>query len=34
MDQAMAAWPARVAAEEALARRGRMLDADVLIEIG
>lgn len=34
MDQAMAAWPARVAAEEALARRGRTLDADVLIEIG
>ena len=34
MDQAMAAWPARVAAEAALERRGRTLDADVLIEIG
>jgi pimeloyl-ACP methyl ester carboxylesterase len=34
MDQAMAAWPARVAAEAALARRGQTLDADLLIEIG
>ena len=34
MDQAMAAWPARVAAEAALERRGRTLDADVLIEVG
>ncbi|MCB4823311.1 alpha/beta fold hydrolase [Roseicella aerolata] len=34
MDQAMAAWPARVAGEAALARRGRTLDADLLIEIG
>lgn len=34
MEQAMAAWPARVAAETALARRGRTLDAEVLIEIG
>ncbi len=34
MDQAMAGWPARVAAEAALERRGRTLDADVLIEVG
>jgi pimeloyl-ACP methyl ester carboxylesterase len=34
MDQAMATWPARVAAETALERRGRTLDADVLIEVG
>jgi pimeloyl-ACP methyl ester carboxylesterase len=34
MDRAMAAWPARVSAEAALERRGRTLDADVLIEIG
>ena len=34
MDQAMAGWPARVAAEAALERCGRTLDADVLIEIG
>lgn len=34
MEQEMAAWPARVAAEATLERRGRTLDADVLIEIG
>ena len=34
MDQAMAGWPARVAADPALERRGRTLDADVLIEVG
>ncbi|WP_200305181.1 alpha/beta fold hydrolase [Paracraurococcus ruber] len=34
MDQAMTAWPARVAEDAALARRGRHLDADVLMEVG
>ena len=34
MDQAMTGWQARVAAETTLERRGRTLDADVLIEVG
>ena len=34
MNQAMAGWPARIAAAPGLARRGATLDADLLLEIG